>query len=1345
MPLNQFCFAAFVTICVAPISQAQVDGDFDDELPYKAGLVFTRAKGDAILAKTAFTPEIRTSPLEWHGYLENDSVGEYRIGARFTGDLKIWLNDRLVIESSAIESKWVFSEPIDLKYAYHPIRIELRTANNVASSLTTYWSGPGFRFEPIPARALWHSRSDAEPQSLTRGAHLARFLRCQACHSIGDMPPAAPLRSPSLETAAANLREEWLLSFFSSAQSGSKSTRPFDALHATFTVSEARDLVAWLRSEKSGAIPKHGKDLRGSQEEGERLFLTVGCLACHTHDGTGSHSLFGGGDLTGIAAKRPAGFLARWLRNPSSVNPHHRMPEFDLTDAEVANLAHFLAGDDLASDAEAKSTAARGNAARGALLVKENHCLRCHAHGVRQSPPQLPALTSESNWEQGCLATDAGGRPRYRLETDEDRLAIKAFIQNPPHFDPSGALLLAENNCLHCHARGTHPGIAAANESLLERDSTLIPGSVAPPSLNSIGDKLHDRVLRDSISRKEPSHRKWLAVQMPKFPLSAQAIDQIAGHLIAEDRVPDAAYPAQMGNDDEGVAVADRMLTSEGFGCVSCHQVGKMEPPENTPLNQLGPSLSMPKDRIRKIWFDRWVRNPARITPKMEMPSVQIPIPIVLGGNLDRQLNAVWNILNIPKFTPPDPAPVRTVHRSGDMSEPAVALTDVLRLNGRKLIKPFLIGLPNRNNVLLDLDHARLAAWWTGDTAVQRTQGKTWFWDSPMIEVPETAVTPEFVLLDNGNTVLPERIGQFMTEADQWTQEQAGLTLEHRLRFANVGSDIPNTIRITQRFIAAPKGWRRHISFSELESGSVIGIRSEFEDSDSVAGYTQRDGLILVPVDDNGLAEITLAYSSDAIATNVSVRKDTAATSPLKELDVMPGFRLTQLPLRDDVMPIALAWTPTGELLIGSLKGRVWRGTDEDDDGLEDALQPISDELAAPYGIAATEDHIDVLCKYGIVRLHDRNGDGVADRHEVVASGWGHTDDYHDWVVGLPIDESGSYYVAIPCQQDDRSLPAAVYRGTVLRLSPRVPSSAAPRHFTLEQISAGHRFPMGIARNRAGQLFVTDNQGNYNPFNELNHVLPGARYGFLNKVERIDGFEPPLTPPAIDIPHPWTRSVNGICFLETPSHLAEEEKIFGPFEGHLLGCEYDTRRLIRMSLEEVDGWIQGAAYPMAEAHERASDGFQGPVQCALSPSGEVYVASIRDSGWGGGNNKGSIVRVVPDLANLPAGIAEVNVESGGFRIRFTRPINKTLAADVNTYTISSYRRKSTPAYGGDDIERRQERITQANVADDELSVELKLNDLRAGFVYEFRLKNLAKPEQLFYPAEAHYTLRKLRD
>ena len=121
---------------------------------------------------------------------------------------------------------------------------------------------------------------------------------------------------------------------------------------------------------------------------------------------------------------------------------------------------------------------------------------------------------------------------------------------------------------------------------------------------------------------------------------------------------------------------------------------------------------------------------------------------------------------------------------------------------------------------------------------------------------------------------------------------------------------------------------------------------------------------------------------------------------------------------------------------------------------------------------------------------------------------------------------------------------------------------------------------MGLVLTSEGDLFATDNQGNYNPFNELNHLRPGKRYGFINKLENKNGFSPAFESPAINLPHPWTRSVNGVCELTTPPALREEgqDEHFGPFEGHLIGSEMNGRSLIRMSLQKVNGQLQGAAY-----------------------------------------------------------------------------------------------------------------------------------------------------------------------
>jgi hypothetical protein len=87
-------------------------------------------------------------------------------------------------------------------------------------------------------------------------------------------------------------------------------------------------------------------------------------------------------------------------------------------------------------------------------------------------------------------------------------------------------------------------------------------------------------------------------------------------------------------------------------------------------------------------------------------------------------------------------------------------------------------------------------------------------------------------------------------------------------------------------------------------------------------------------------------------------------------------------------------------------------------------------------------------------------------------------------------------------------------------------------------------------------------------------------------------------------------------------------------------------------------------------------------------------------------------------------------------------VDRQRAASLENYSLISYTRVSTPAYGGSDKERRTEKPLRVVVAADGMSVDLQLKDLRQGFVYEFRLKDLAGVDsQPFHPAEAYYTLR----
>ena len=1405
-------FTAFAGFCVA-----DDDANADDENPYRPGAIarytgsdgrqHVRLQAQISLACGDRPPDRRVGPGPFDAVFEAQllvqSPGVHRLSVYASGHVRVTLAGKTVLDGHRREPGWLAAEPIDVPFGFHPLEVHYRRENEPAR-LNLFWEGPNFASEPLAARWLFHEASDAPSDEFERGRQLTRALRCAACHAIpGEIDP---LPAGALDSLAGNISRAWIIDRLSGAAGDAawRNRTSRNMPHFALARGDAAAVADYLLSASrtidvppaaKPALPKPTKAQKKAQKNvdekpeapnataGAELFRSVGCLACHRVGGLGADGLFGGGDLSAIATKRPPDFFARWLTNPAALNRHHRMPTFALGPLEVAHLSLYLQslGEPHEPDAEPETA----SAARGAQLVRELRCGACHAvpRDGKSSPHRLPLEVATVNRDEDhCLLTADGPRPGYALD-DESRRAVSTYLQGVAHLrkavEPGGRELLLERNCLACHARGTADGLRPHLAALAEVDPNLHTALplLIPPSLVGVGDKLLDESLSAAIETSGRPRQSYLRVRMPKFALTERETATLARHFIDVDRIPERPHaklrdrPASTDAEIEGAGA--RLVTAEGFGCTSCHAIGSWTPVKVAPGAE-GADLSMLGRRVRQEWFERWVRNPVRFVPEMEMPSIVTPVRGVLDEDLDRQIAAIWNVLNRKRFTPPDPSALRVVRRTnlpGEIERVAV-LTDVIEVDDVPFVKPLVLGFGNRHNVLYDLATGRLAAWWTGDVARQRTRGKSWFWQAGVPQLlsvdngQSDAAVCELVLLRDGQEYHAVPRGQYITEFDTLTHVASGVELTHRLHYPL--DDRTATVHVTQTFAAGTSGFRRRVIVDSLPrdaSGQLLALPGnvELDESKTAAGLSGPGPALRVVL--RSPADARFVKTARGAVVELSGRKgqpvscelDYRATiavdrfPPLPvvdrrveraELDVVPGFEAVRLPLSDRCMPTGFAWRPDGTLIVSSLEGRVWLARDTDDDGLEDELAPLSDDLAAPFGVAAAGDAIDVINKYGLLRLFDADGDGHAERIETLASGWGHTRDYHDWAIGLPRDPEGNYYVSLPCQQDDRSESAAALRGTIVKLVPREPTPEDPRRFTIEEICAGLRFGQGIARSRAGELFVSDHQGNYNPFNELNHVIQGTRYGFINKLEAKRGMKPSAhRSPAIEIPHPWTRSINGICFLETPAELREASgELFGPFEGHLIGCEYDTRRLVRMSLERVGDGFQGAAYPLSSEPAAGSETFEGPITAGVAPDGEVYIGSIRDSGWGAGSNTGSIVRL-RFRGDLPPGIAEVRVRPAGFTIDFAAAVDRNLAADAANYSVSSYRRISTPAYGGPDVDRRVEKIKHVEVSDDRRQAIIELGPLREGFVYEFHLRNLVR-EGEFFPSEAHYTLRR---
>ncbi|MFI4876097.1 MAG: c-type cytochrome, partial [Blastopirellula sp. JB062] len=750
MPVYRIIAVCCLIVCAtSSVAVAQFEDEFATGVvaDYVAsdGTKFRRIDPQIAFKFGAASPDPRLGAgkfsVHWDGLLLTKTPGPYTLHVYAQGKVRIQIEDEIVLEAESKSPGWLTADPIDLKFDWHPFQVEFEKTSPDAQ-ITLYWAGPDYSLEPITPEWLFHEIDDTFAEPFNVGRDLARAHRCNACHG-GDRADELP--APALDRLAGHVSQDWIVDrLTSAANKDDASTRKMP--HYDLPPQDAAAIAAFLFAESDEVKVKRAKERKGSVKTGKLLFQSLGCFACHRVGDVGAAGPFSGGDLSDIAAKRPPHFFSKWLEDPAALNVDHRMPTFQL-DADSRNhLAAYLSSlnvsGQLASTAQAEPNDAQIK--RGRELALANRCDACHrlpGDLKEKSRKPLASLSSGDLQLDACLAEpDAGKRPGYALNA-ESQEAIRTYFRDQalpktPAAKLSGAQLIRERNCLSCHARGIGKGLAptvalaAADDPAL---SAVLP-TLTPPSLNSVGDKLHDAALIDVILRKDPVHRPWLKVQMPRFPLDKAELEAIKDYLVEQDRIPAhplVGRPSEV--DPAALSVAgERLVGGEGFNCTSCHAVGDWQP-SDAPLNAKGPTLSMLGERIRRDWFDRWVRKPARIVPQMEMPSVTVPVSGVLHDEIDDQLAAVWKALNTPGFQPPKPNPVRVARRSGvaESQETALILTDVLRDVDHDLqfIKPLLIGLPNRHNMLFDLETGRIASWTLGDAARERSEGKKWFWE----------------------------------------------------------------------------------------------------------------------------------------------------------------------------------------------------------------------------------------------------------------------------------------------------------------------------------------------------------------------------------------------------------------------------------------------------------------------------------------------------------------------------------------------------------------------------------------------------------------------------------------
>lgn len=390
---------------------------------------------------------------------------------------------------------------------------------------------------------------------------------------------------------------------------------------------------------------------------------------------------------------------------------------------------------------------------------------------------------------------------------------------------------------------------------------------------------------------------------------------------------------------------------------------------------------------------------------------------------------------------------------------------------------------------------------------------------------------------------------------------------------------------------------------------------------------------------------------------------------------LVPGFTVRELPVKLPNLT-AIRYGPDGKLYGAGYDGRMHVLSDTDGDGLEDKAEVLWDKapFRTPMAFTWAPDGTMYVTSNGrISALRDTDGDGKPDKDEVVNTGWppdaGFTGGGVD-AMGLVFDKQGNFYFGLGCtlfanaylvdeKTDKARYDIKSERGTILKVSP----DGKKR----EIVCTGIRFPVGLAMNRYGDLFCTDQEGatwleGGNPLDELNHIVPGKHYGFPQKNEK---YLPDVVdePPAVTF-GPQHQSTCGLIFNEPTE---KRPATFGPesWEDNAIVCGYSRGKLWRVPLVKTEKGYVGRPHLLASFRVLT-------LEPAIDPQGNLTI--ITHSGepdWGTGpGGSGRIFEISYTDPKAPQPALAWAEGPTDVRVAFDRPVESNFLGDLTKVHIT---------------------------------------------------------------------------
>jgi mono/diheme cytochrome c family protein len=412
--------------------------------------------------------------------------------------------------------------PVTRRSLSFRILVTLAAAICPTQGVTRFATAASPEHPVVPAFDRIYSAENAD--AVEGGRLLLTELNCVSCHKPeGEVDVLLKAKqAPILSTLGRRVEIEWLPKYLSSAHATKAGTTMPDLFAGLDDAAKQKSVTALthLLAMTGGVTDSMGDT--SAVIRGEKLFHTVGCVACHAPIREGAAAPPYSVPLGAVADKYSLNGLTAFLKDPLAVRPSGRMPNFKLDDKQTRDIASFFFRD--------KKIAANVSYA--------------YYEGNWQKLPDFDSLKPKA--EGQASGFDVGARQR----NDQFGLRFTGFIHLPDSGDYRFFL-------------GSDDG----SRLLIDGKQVVLNDDVHPHSVKEGKARLNEGVHKVLVDYFEGGGEESLTVEIQGPGLAKQPLASIT--TITQERPVKEVAGEVFTFSNELAQEGKRIFAS--VGCASCH------------------------------------------------------------------------------------------------------------------------------------------------------------------------------------------------------------------------------------------------------------------------------------------------------------------------------------------------------------------------------------------------------------------------------------------------------------------------------------------------------------------------------------------------------------------------------------------------------------------------------------------------------------------------------------------------------------------------------------------------------------------------------------------------------